>query len=131
MKCYKRRTGYLLLEALLGVSILSIVLVSVLYVFSACLNSFAEMKKQSVAVTLAQKKIEELGGLDYFTENAEGDFSPDFPEYKYTFTSALLQGTNAYLLVNVKLNVNYEVKSNARTLALETNLLLRKQGAIR
>ncbi len=56
MNCYKKTSGYLLLEALLGVSIIGLVLVSVLYVFSACLYSLEEIKKQSIAVTLAQKK---------------------------------------------------------------------------
>ncbi|MFH1073456.1 MAG: type II secretion system protein [Candidatus Firestonebacteria bacterium] len=125
MRCCKKN-GYLLLEALIGVSILSIVLVSVLYVFSASLNNFEEMKKQSIAVTLAQKKIEEVSGLDDYKESEQGDFSPDFPGYKYDLTSVFLKSTNFHMLVNVKLKVNYEVKKNPRTVGLETNLLLRK-----
>ena len=131
MKCCKKSYGYLLLEALLGVSILSIVLVSVLYVFSACLNSFEEMKRQSIAVTLAQKKIEELSGLDDIKDSEQGDFSPNFPEYKYDFACVALKSTNFYSLVGLKVNVNYEVKKNQRTVGLETNLLLRRDAVNR
>ncbi|OGF50821.1 MAG: hypothetical protein A2231_04180 [Candidatus Firestonebacteria bacterium RIFOXYA2_FULL_40_8] len=131
MNCFRKYSGYLLLEALLGVSILSIVLVSVFYVFSASLNSFQEIKKESIAVTLAQKKMEELSGLDAYKSSETGDFSPDFPEFKYEFTASSVNSTNFYTLVNVKLNVNYEVKKNQRTVGLETNLLLRKQAVNR
>jgi len=127
MRCFRKKRGYLLLEALLGVSILSIVLVSVLYAFSACLNSFEEMKRQSIAVSLAQKKIEELSSFDEYKESEQGDFSPDFPEYKYDFACVLSKSNVFYSLVNVKLSIIYEVRKNPRTLTMETNLLLRKK----
>ncbi len=59
--------------------------------------------------------------------SGQGDFSPDFPEFKYDITSVSVRATNYYILANVKLNVNYEVRKNPRNMGLETNLLLRKQ----
>ena len=55
-----KQKGYILLETLIGVGILSIVIVSVLGAVSQNILSVEEIKKQSIAVTLAQKKMEEI-----------------------------------------------------------------------
>ena len=119
-------SGYVLLDALIGVSLLSIVIVSSLYVFSQNIMMIEEIKKHTVAVCLAQGKMEEFTAQSNFTETAGGDFLPDYTDYTWASESSYIQKTNFYNLVNVKLTVYWKVRENQRNLVLETKIIEKK-----
>ena len=119
-----KQKGYILLETLIGVGILAIVIVSVLGAVSQNILSVEEIKKQSIAITLAQKKMEEMGTLDRFKAADAGDFGATFPGYKWEIAGFIVQQTNAYSLVNIKLSVAYEVRGAPRGEKLETMFVI-------
>src|ERR1035437_7960164 len=99
-------SGYVLLETLVGVGIIGVVMVSSLYVFSESVRSLEEIKKQTVAVTLAQKMMEEISAADSCKDTDTGNFSPDYPEYNWQVASTSVEQNNNYNLTNVKLTVS-------------------------
>jgi hypothetical protein len=112
-----------------GVAILSIVIISCLSVFNECAKTLEETRKKTIAITLAQKKMEEILGQDYAKKAEEGDFSPNFPDYKFVVTNTPGRSTNWYALINIKLSVAYKVKGTDREFKLESNFLNRKAAA--
>ncbi len=125
----KNKQGYILLEALVGVAILSIVIVAALQSVAAGLAAVEEIKKQSIAVTLAQKEMEQLGGRDAFKASESGDFGVDWPGYSWSQQSAVVQRTNFYSLINIKLSVAYKARGADRSLNLES-LFITRQPAV-
>ncbi len=121
----KSKTGYILLEALVGVAILSIVIVAAIQTIAAGLAAVEEIKMQSIAVTLAQKEMEQLGGRDAFKASESGDFGVDWPGYTWSQQSAVSQRTNFYSLIDIKLSVAYKVRGNARSMNLESLFVTR------
>ena len=124
----RNKKGYILLETLVGIGILSIVIIAALNSISQNILAEEEIKKQSIAVTLAQKKMEELGSQDFFKTADAGDFGENWPGYKWEQASTSIQQTNFYGLVNIKLAVSYEVRSAPRDLKLESVFIIRKAG---
>ena len=123
------KKGYILLEALIGVAILSIVIVASLQTIAAGLAAVEEIKQQSIAVTLAQKEMEQLGGRDAFKASESGDFGTDWPGYSWSQQSAVVQRTNFYSLINIKLSVAYKSRGSDRSLNLES-LFITRQPAV-
>ncbi len=121
----KSNRGYILLEALVGVAILSIVIVAALQSVAAGLAAVEEIKKQSIAVTLAQKEMEQLGGRDAFKASESGDFGADWPGYSWSQQSAVVQRTNFYSLINIKLSVAYTSRRADRSMNLESLFITR------
>jgi len=126
---YCNKNGYILLESLIGVAILSIVIISCLSIFNECAKTLEETRKKTIAITLAQKKMEEIAGADYTTKTEDGDFSPNFPDYKFSVVNTAGRGTNWYSITDVKLTVSYKVKGADRQFILESNFLIRKAAA--
>ena len=123
-----KQKGYILLETLIGVGILSIVIVSVLGAVSQNILSVEEIKKQSIAVTLAQKKMEEIGAMDALKLTDSGDFGESFPGYKWEAVGKSVQNSSLYSLANIKLTVTYEVRSVPRDMKLETVFVIIGRG---
>lgn len=123
---YQFNKGYVLLDALIGVSLLSLVIVSALYVFSQAIMTLEEIKKQTVAVALSQAKMEEFTVMNNFQEKVEGDFLPDYDGYTWSAENAYIQKTNYYNLVHVKLTVNWKVRESPRNLVLESKIIEKK-----
>ena len=116
----------MLLDALVGVSLLGLVIVSSLYLFSQNIMVIAENKKQTLAVALAQSKMEEIMNGNNFTEKFNGDFLPDYSDYTWEAESSYAQKSNFYNLVNMKLTVFWKVRENPRSFVLESRFIEKK-----
>ncbi|MFH1823960.1 MAG: type II secretion system protein [Candidatus Firestonebacteria bacterium] len=125
MRFLTNKKGFILLDALIGVGLLGIVIVSCLHVFSEVIYRLEEMEKETVAITLAQNKMEELSILDKYEDNNHGDFSPNYPDFTWASESKLLKGSHFYKLIDVQLTVYWKIKSEQRSLVLQNHFLLR------
>ncbi|MCX5777453.1 MAG: hypothetical protein NTX32_07530 [Candidatus Firestonebacteria bacterium] len=119
-------SGYILLDALVGVGLLSLVIISALYLFSESINRMEDMKNETKAVFLAQSKIEELQALSSLEVNAGGDFGEKNQGYTWTASSEEIGRKDSYALIRLTLVVAWEARRNPRNYALETKFIQRR-----
>jgi len=83
----RKEPGFTLLEVMVALSIIAIVLVSLLVSQSHSVSLQDEIKFNTTAALLAQKKISEIEskkGYDLISDS--GDFGDDFPTYFWEIT---------------------------------------------
>jgi len=124
--CDLLQNGFILLDVLIGIGLLSIVIISCLHVFSESIYKLEEMEKETLAIMLAQSKMEELITKDKYESNSNGDFSPNYPDFTWSSTAKFLKGSNWYNLINIKLTIYWKVRNAQKDLTLENNFLLKK-----
>lgn len=84
MQRCKGKNGFTLLEVMVSLAIVAVVLVSLLISQSQSVSLQDEIKFNTTAVMLAQKKISEIELEETDKLNSDnGDFGEDFPDYSW------------------------------------------------
>ena len=118
--------GYILLDALVGVGLLGLVMVSCLYLFSEAINRMEDIKMKTQAAFLSQSKLEELKAAGTLEEEMTGDFSPAVPVFTWTAQSQKLEMSGTYNLTRLKVIVAWQSRGSSKDFSLETKFLQRK-----
>jgi prepilin-type N-terminal cleavage/methylation domain-containing protein len=80
----RARTGFTFVEILATVAIMAIVLPTVMAGISVALSASQSARRQAEASSLAHGKLSELVGNNQWQDMAtEGDFKPDWPDYRW------------------------------------------------
>ncbi|GEM_PF-3458209 len=122
----KKEEAYILLDALVGLGLLGLVMVSCLYLFSESLNRMEDIKTKTRAAFLSQSKLEELKTAGTLDEEMSGDFGETEPGYSWTAESTKLEMTGNYNLTRLKVTVAWQARGSTRDFSLETKFLQRK-----
>jgi hypothetical protein len=79
-----KNVGFMLLEAMVALAILSIGIVTVMQSFSSALRVSKSGYNSTIATFLAQSKLSDLEREDSWTkENLSGDFGKAYPNFKW------------------------------------------------
>ena len=82
--CPRKSIGFMLLEAMVALAILSIGIVTVMQSFSSALRVSKSGYNSTIATFLAQSKLSDLEREDSWTkENLSGDFGKAYPNFKW------------------------------------------------
>ena len=82
--CPRKSIGFMLLEAMVALAILSIGIVTVMQSFSSALRVSKSSYNSTIATFLAQSKLSDLEREDSWTkENLSGDFGKAYPNFKW------------------------------------------------
>src|SRR3990167_5314192 len=82
--CPRKSIGFMLLEAMVALAILSIGIVTVMQSFSSALRVSKSGYNSTIATFLAQSKLSDLEMEDSWTkENLSGDFGKVYPNFKW------------------------------------------------
>lgn len=115
-----RTRGFTLVEVLATIALIAIVLPVAMYGIQLCLQTASTAKHEAEAATLAQGKIQELTAMAAIPQsvsmNGSGDFSPDFPDYKWQSTTTDLD-TN---LQQLDVRVTWVARNHERDLTVST-----------
>lgn len=111
------RRGFTLIEVLATLVLLAIVLPVAMRGLSVALASASHAKRTAEAASLAEMKLNELlTSTVAVTNNMSGDFSPDHPDYRWTFQYA----EREYSTYEVLLQVTWNERGQERTYNLGT-----------
>ena len=113
----RRRSGFTLLEVLATLLLLAIVLPAVMKGYSMALAAASTAKHTAEASSLAQSKLNDL--LTQGVSSASGlagDFSPEHPEYQWSYQSA----PRDFGVTEVRLIVTWLEQGRQRTMNLST-----------
>ena len=84
MNLLNKNIGFMLLEAMVALAILSIGIVTVMQSFSSALRVSKSSYNSTIATFLAQSKLSDLEREDSWTkENLSGDFGKAYPNFKW------------------------------------------------
>lgn len=84
MNLMNKNVGFMLLEAMVALAILSIGIVTVMQSFSSALRVSKSGYNSTIATFLAQSKLSDLEREDSWTkENLSGDFGKAYPNFKW------------------------------------------------
>ena len=119
-------SGYILLDALVGVGLLGLVIVSCLYLFSETMNRMSDITMKTRAAFLSQAKLEELKVSGSLGEEMTGDFGEAVSGFTWTAQSKKLENTGNYNLTWLKVVVSWQARGSYRDFSLETKFLQRK-----
>lgn len=85
----RQRPGFTLIEVLATLLLLAIVLPVIMNAISLATSAGSVAKQRSDAYTLCESKLDELVATGQWQYgNLGGDFSPDFPRYRWTASMA-------------------------------------------
>ena len=80
----RKSSGFMLLEAMVALAILSVGIVTVMQSFSSALRVSKSSYNSTIATFLAQSKLSDLEREDSWTkENLSGDFGKVYPNFKW------------------------------------------------
>jgi len=84
-----RRSGFTLVEVLAALVVLGIVLPVAMTGASLAMRAGSAARHQAEAATLGEAKLTELVTTgEWSTSGSDGDFGPDFPQYRWTMETA-------------------------------------------
>lgn len=116
----RRARGFTLVEVLATVALIAIVLPVAMYGIQLCMQTASAARRQAEAATLAQSKLQELTAMAAVPTaavgNQSGDFSPDFPDYKWQATTSDID-TN---LEQLDVRVSWVARNQERELTVST-----------
>ncbi|MBI2447095.1 MAG: hypothetical protein HYV48_00955 [Candidatus Omnitrophica bacterium] len=82
--CPRKSIGFMLLEAMVALAILSVGIVTVMQSFSSALRVSKSSYNSTIATFLAQSKLSDLEREGSWTkENLSGDFGKAYPNFKW------------------------------------------------
>lgn len=80
----KKEKGFTLMEVMVAMAILAIALVSIFQLQSQSISMATESRFMTTAALLAQSKMVEVEARpSLFNQSEDGDFGPDYPQYKW------------------------------------------------
>lgn len=121
-----KNKAYILLDALVGVGLLGLVIVSCLLLFSETVNRMSDVAMKTKAAFLSQSKLEELKTDSSLGEEMSGDFGETASGFTWTAQSKNLETTGNYSLTQLRVVVAWQARGNYRDFALETKFLRKK-----
>src|SRR4051794_15611557 len=84
-----RRSGFTLVEVLASLVIMGIVLPFAMRGATLAMHAGSLARHQAEAATLGEAKLTEMVSQgDWGSSSSEGDFAPDFPQYRWSLQSA-------------------------------------------
>ncbi|MBM7622735.1 prepilin-type N-terminal cleavage/methylation domain-containing protein [Sporohalobacter salinus] len=121
---WQQERGMTLIEVLVGITILAVILISILGYFVRSTKVVSETEKRSIALNLAQKKMEELKGMEFDNLSEEdedyGDID-DYPEFKREVDLELEESN----LQGVTVIVSWQSGDSENSIRLETYIARR------
>lgn len=112
--------GYSLIEVLAAVALIGVVLIPLMTLFTAGLDSAADAYYRTVAINLAQAKVDELRAIPLSSVQSEPRAPVDPSDYP-DFEREVLVEVQSADLKKVTVTVNYRVKGrHARAVQLVT-----------
>lgn len=112
-----RSAGFTLIEVLATLLLIGIVMPVALRGVTLSLGTASAAKHRAEATTLAQAKLDELVATGEWTMAlSEGDFAPEFPDYKWR----LERDSHEYDTTELRLTVTWQQQGQDRTLTLAT-----------
>ncbi len=122
----RRRCGYILLETMAAVAVLSIALTSILAAFRVSLSAAARARHTTAATLLAEGKMAELrASPPAALGTAQGDFGEDMPEYTWRTT---LSPVDSYNCCTAVVEVTWMQEGRPRSVVLGSLLPIRPIG---
>jgi len=112
------RRGFTFIEVLATMVLLGIVLPAVMNGISVCLAAAQSARRQVQAGELGQGKLMEVVALKQWTAaQTNGDFGPDWPEYRWT---ARVSDWDGSTIRSVEVTVTWLQGARARRITLST-----------
>ncbi|MCX5749508.1 MAG: prepilin-type N-terminal cleavage/methylation domain-containing protein [Candidatus Saganbacteria bacterium] len=115
------KAGFTLLEMVIVLAVLSLGLLPIMLLFSSGITASSDATNRSVAVQLAQQKMEQIKGLSYSdiesTSEAFGQIS-GFSNFSRAVTSSTAEGSPD--LIDVKVNVQWQSGPSIGSYEVET-----------
>jgi prepilin-type N-terminal cleavage/methylation domain-containing protein len=115
------RRGFTLIEVLATLVVVSIVLPVAMRGISLAVSASSQSRRSIEAATLAETKLQDIitSGM-WDAGNQTGDFSPDFPEYRWVSQSISRDET----LMEVEVRVIWTSRGSDRSVGLSTFVYL-------
>lgn len=113
----KKRRGFTLVEVLATLVLLGIVLPALMKGATMALSAAQMARHTTEASDLARSKLNDLVVENLWSQATNGDFSPDYPQYKFQVTNNPL---NDYGLSNVQITVTWTEAGKERKLTQST-----------
>ena len=117
------RRGFTLIEVLATLVLIGIVIPVAMKGATLALQASSAARHQAEAATLGEAKLNQMiAEMDYGLSGASGDFAPDFPLYKWTVQSAMLDFNVTEVLMTVTwMEQGRERSVNVSTLTYQTD----------
>jgi prepilin-type N-terminal cleavage/methylation domain-containing protein len=112
-----RKRGFTLVEVLATLVLLGIVLPALMKGASIALSAASAARHTTEASDLARSKLNDLVAEDLWDQANNGDFSPDYPQYKYQVTNNPLNDNG---LDSVQITVTWTDEGRERKLTQTT-----------
>ena len=98
----RRRSAFTLVEVLAALVVMGIVLPVAMTGASLAMRAGSNARHQAEAATLGEAKLTELVTTsEWSTSGSDGDFGPDFPQYRWTIETAQRDMDVTELLLSV------------------------------
>ncbi len=119
--------GFLLLEVMIALTILSTGLLTALYAFSASTVNTGVVQREQTAHMLARQHMEETlqDRLLSPTED-QGKFEPDHPAFSWARRVEVVQEFQGLRLMEIRVEVNWRGRGQTQSYALDTRVIRRK-----
>lgn len=112
-----QRHGFTLIEVLATLLLIGIVMPVAMHGINLSLGAAASAKRQAEAATLAQARLDGLIATnDWTSASGEGDFAPEFPDYKWRLESTARE----YDTTEIAITVTWQQQGGERSLTLAT-----------
>jgi prepilin-type N-terminal cleavage/methylation domain-containing protein len=84
LRLNKHRKAFTLIEVLVTLGLLAVVMPAIMHAITSAQGAASDARRRNEATGLAQAKLAQIvTSQQYVNGNLSGDFSPNFPDYKW------------------------------------------------
>jgi general secretion pathway protein I len=125
----RRRGAFTLVEVLATLVLIGIVIPVAMRGVTVALAEASKARHQAEAATLAEAKLNEMIAQgDWNSGGGSGDFSPDYPQYKWTATASTPDAN--INVTQVDLSVTWNERGQDRTYNVSTFVYANANGGV-
>ena len=111
--------AFTLVEVLVSLALVALILPVVMKGISLATSAAVLARERTEAASLAESKLSEIIATGAWQDeaNLSGDFSPDWPEYRWTGMAQAREGTSLW---DVQVSVQWTFRGSERSVTLST-----------